>query len=78
MASKSLISEQLRDVVRGCGMTRYRLSMETGIAESVLSRFINHGSGLSLANIDKLCECVGVRLTQDAKPKKPKPRKPRK
>jgi hypothetical protein len=48
--------------------TRYRISMETGISESILSRFINRGAGLSLANVDKLCDCIGAELVIKSKP----------
>ena len=40
----------------------YRIGVETGIAHSIISRFINQGAGLSLANVDKLCECIGAEL----------------
>ena len=62
MAKKRPISEQLREAIRRSGETRYRISLETGISESILSRFVNRGAGLSLANIDILCECIGARL----------------
>jgi hypothetical protein len=67
------ISDQLRAAIERCGMTRYRIHKETGIAESQLSRFMNDPSvGLSLANIDKLCECIGAELVLKAKPAKTK------
>jgi len=62
MATKTAISEQLRRAVLRCGKSRYRISKETGIAASILSRFVNHGAGLSLANVDKLCKCIGAEL----------------
>lgn len=62
MATKPL-SEQLRDAIERSGKTRYRISMETGIAQSVLSRFVNDPSvGLSMANVERLCESLGVEL----------------
>lgn len=57
------VSDQLRDAVRKCGKTRYRISQETGIPQSTLSRFVNLGHGLTLDNVDLLCECIGVSLT---------------
>jgi hypothetical protein len=65
MARKQQLSDQLRQAVLKCGKTRYRIGVETGIAHSIISRFINHGAGMSLANVDKLCECIGVRLVHD-------------
>jgi hypothetical protein len=71
MAKKQCISDQLREAIHQCGKTRYRISLETGISESILSRFVNHGAGLSLANIDILCECIGAKLIFKAE-KRPK------
>lgn len=65
MAAKRPISDQLRQAVANCGKTRYRISVETGISESILSRFVNRGAGLSLANIDILCECIGAKIYLD-------------
>ena len=62
MAKKRLLSDQLRQAVLKCGKTRYRIGVETGIAHSIISRFINQGAGLSLANVDKLCDCIGASL----------------
>ena len=62
MAAKHAISDQLRQAIRDCGKTRYRISVETGISESILSRFVNRGAGLSLANIDALCQSIGAVL----------------
>lgn len=56
-------SEQLRQAVLKCGKTRYRISKETGITEAQLSRFVNGHADLALPTIDKLCECIGARLT---------------
>jgi hypothetical protein len=71
MAKQSVINE-LRQAVLDCGKSRYRISKETGILQSALSRFVHQGAGLSMDAIDALCECIGVRLVSDAKPKKPK------
>lgn len=61
--AKKLISDQLRKAIAQCGKTRYRISLETGITQSQLSRFVNDPAvSLSLANIDKLCECIGAEL----------------
>ena len=78
MAKKRPISEQLREAIRRSGKTRYRISLETGISESILSRFVNRRAGLSLANIDVLCECIGVRLMWDVPTETPVRRKPAK
>ena len=62
MSKPKSISDQLRQAVEAAEISRYAISRQTGIAESILSRFVNHGAGLSLANIDKLGECLGLRI----------------
>ena len=71
--ARKLISDQLRDAIERCGKTRYRISMESGVSQAQLSRFFNDPNvHLSLANIDKLCECIGAELVLRAEHVKPK------
>jgi hypothetical protein len=74
MARKQRLSDQLRQAVLKCGKTRYRIGVETGIAHSIISRFINHGAGMSLANVDKLCDSIGARLVLESRIKNSKRR----
>ena len=73
MAAKPF-GDRLREAVLRSGKSRYRISRETGITESQLSRFVNGNAGLNLASIDKLCACIGARLAV-AKPVKRTARK---
>jgi DNA-binding Xre family transcriptional regulator len=67
------VSEQLRQAIERCGQTRYRISMETGIDQAALSRFVNDpDTGLTLASVDKLCSYLGLELVQLRKRKKGK------
>jgi hypothetical protein len=70
--SDKLFSEQLRQAILKSGLTRYRISMETGIKLNQLSRFINAKSGLSIKNIDKLLCCIGGKLAPS--PPRPQPK----
>lgn len=63
MARKRPFSDQLRRAVESSDKTRYRIAQETGISESILSRFVNRGAGLSMGSVDKLCACLGLQLT---------------
>jgi len=62
MAKRKKLSEQLRDAILNAETSRYRISKETGITEAALSRFVNHGSGLSLESIDKIGDCLDLEL----------------
>ena len=56
-------SEQLREAIRKDECSRYRISMETGIPQGQLSRFMHDKGGLSLRSVDRLCECLGLKIT---------------
>jgi ribosome-binding protein aMBF1 (putative translation factor) len=59
-----LVSEQLRKAIEGAGVSRYQLSKETGISESVLSRFVAGKTSLTIDNADKLCERLQLQLVK--------------
>ena len=56
-------SEQLRQAIGQDERSRYRISMETGIPQGQLSRFMHDKGGLSLRSVDRLCECLGLKIT---------------
>ena len=51
--------------------SRYSISQETGIVESVLHQFLVNGNQLRSNNLDKLCVYFGLELTK-IKGKKPR------
>ncbi len=71
-------SEQIRLAIDDCGRTRYQIWKETGIAQSTLSEFMAGGRGLSMANLDLLAECLGLRIVFESEPVTPTQRKPAK
>jgi hypothetical protein len=58
----SIFTDQLRRAILDSGLTRYRISQETGIAESVLSRFVHGERGLNSDSIDRLMDCLGLEI----------------
>lgn len=67
------LTDELRRAVDGCGMSRYRICKELGIAESTLSRFMNGKAGLSLDTLDRLAELLDLHITTGRRPvEKPK------
>ena len=71
MSKQPKLSEQVRQAIETCGRTRYRLSKETGISQSMLSRFMAGDRGLSMAALDVLAENLGLQIVvrQPPKPK---------
>jgi transcriptional regulator with XRE-family HTH domain len=59
--STQSFSNQLRHVIASCGKTRYRISKETGVAESLLSKFMHGKGNISLKMLDKLAANIGLR-----------------
>jgi len=62
MRRKKPISDQLRDAIRNATVSRYRLAAESGIDESTISRFLNGKGGLSIEGLDRIADCLGLRL----------------
>jgi len=58
------ISEQLLKAMKASGLTRYRISKETGVSESTLSKFVNRKGGLSMEAIDKIGKLIGMGLVE--------------
>jgi hypothetical protein len=56
-------SEQLRQAIDQDERSRYRISMETGIPQGQLSRFMHDKGGLSLRSVDLLCSCLELTIT---------------
>ena len=63
------MTDQVRQAIDDSGLTRYRIAQDTGIDESTLAKFYHGTRGLSLDNLDLLCERLGLRFIQDQKGK---------
>ncbi len=62
---QQVLSDQLREIIRTCGMSRYRISKEAGIDASQLCRFV-HGTGrMTTDSLDRLGTTLGLRLVQE-------------
>jgi transcriptional regulator with XRE-family HTH domain len=64
------MTDQVRQAIGDSGLTRYRIAQDTGIDESTLAKFFHGTRGLSLDNLDRLCEYLGLRIVMDRKPTK--------
>ena len=62
------LSEQLRQIIRTCGMSRYQIAKRSGVSEAALSRFAAGTRGLTTDSLDRLAEVLGL----DLAPKRPK------
>ena len=59
------LSDQIRAAVDESGITRYRLSKDTGIDQGALSRFHHGTAGLSLSALDRLGEYLNLKVIRE-------------
>lgn len=55
-------SETIKQLIDGCGMTRYEISKLSGVEQSALSRFMSGERGLTTESIDKLAEALDWKI----------------
>lgn len=63
------LSEQIRRAIRDCGLTRYAISKETGIAQETLSRFMSGERGMSMQSLDILADLLNLDIVARKGPK---------
>ena len=66
----NVLTDQLRQAIDESGITRYRISIESGISESTLSQFYNGHRGLSMEAMNALGECLDLEIVKRNKPSK--------
>jgi len=57
------VLKEIRKAIEASGETRYRLWKATGIGQSHLSRLMRGEAGLSVENLEKLAEALGLEIT---------------
>jgi len=63
------VSDRIREAVQTARVSRYRISRDTGIEESALSRFLSKERALSMKAIDALADYFGLELVRRRKNK---------
>jgi DNA transposition AAA+ family ATPase len=56
------LTDQLRQAIDDCGLTRYQIAKESGIDESALAKFYNGHRGLSMEALNALGECLQLTI----------------
>ena len=64
------LTDQLRQAIDDCGLTRYEIAKQTGIDESALAKFYNGHRGLSMQALNALGECLQLKITLGRRPNK--------
>ena len=61
---RKTLANQLRQAIADSGKSQYRIAKDTGIAQPVISRFVNSDRNISLETADKLMQYFGLELKQ--------------
>lgn len=61
--NRAKLSDQIRQAVDRCGLTRYRICKELGIAESLMSRFMSGKGWLGKGTLDVLADLLDLNIT---------------
>ncbi|QDV32371.1 helix-turn-helix domain-containing protein [Tautonia plasticadhaerens] len=62
MENSRRFSDQIRDAVNASGMSRYALCKAIGLNQGAMSRFMSGKGGMSLENLDRLAELLGLSI----------------
>jgi len=66
------LSDEIRDAIETCGMTRYQICKQTGVDNATLCRFAKGRHGLSLDTIDRVAACIGLRVVMESESERKK------
>lgn len=64
------LTDQLRQAIDDCGLSRYEIAKQTGIDESALAKFYNGHRGLSMEALNALGEFLELKIILGRKPSK--------
>lgn len=64
MLDENYIIERIKSLCAKRQMSRYRLSQKTGLAQSSISNLLNRKSMPTIPTLEKICEGLGVTLSQ--------------
>jgi predicted transcriptional regulator len=62
-------SDELRQAIDACGMTRYRIARLLDISEATLSRFMSGERGLTMKCLDSLAALLDLHVAAGKRPK---------
>jgi transcriptional regulator with XRE-family HTH domain len=71
-SERKALADELRRAIAESGLTLYRLSKESGVDPSQLSRFTRSKRDLGLMIAEKLCEVLGLELVKTRAGRSPK------
>jgi len=64
MGKSKTLPDVIRDAIRADGRTIYRLSVDSGVNQGVLGRFVRRERDMNLRTADKVCRALGLKLVK--------------
>lgn len=64
MSDEPDLEQQLLEAIMEADITRYRLSKLSGVAEGVISRFVNGNRTITIQTAGRLARVLGLELRQ--------------
>ena len=58
------VLNRVQQILEDRGISRYRLAMESGIAQSALTKMFHQQSTLSLPTIERICNTMDITVSQ--------------
>ena len=58
----SALLEAMRKAIEASGKSRYRISLDSGVSQAQLSRFVNGERGMSAENLERLAKSLGLEI----------------
>ena len=65
---RTKLSDQLRQAIDGCGISRYAISKATAIGQDTLSLFMSGKRGLPMKTLDRLADFLDLNITTGKPP----------
>lgn len=62
MSKSKTLADTIRETIDRDGRSIYRLSLDTGVNQGVLGRFVRGERDLRLETADKVCKALGLEL----------------
>jgi hypothetical protein len=63
------LGDQIRRAIETCGKSRYQISKESGVDAATLCRFMQGQHGLLLDSLERVAECIGLRIVLEKRTK---------
>lgn len=68
------LADTLKEAIRKTGLSGYRVALDAGVPEPVVSRFLRSERGITLDTAGKLADYLGLELRPIRKPRPQKAR----